>query len=75
MGIYQSAFIIALVIIAAAIAFALLPEVLDRLPRRRRRKESHLLRPTEEEERPRARPTLKREAHAEEPEPPAGPAA
>ena len=45
MGIYSSAIYIALTILAAAIAFAVVPEVLERLPRRRKRREEHLLKP------------------------------
>ena len=61
MGIYQSAIIIALIILGAAIAFALLPEMLERRPRRRKPPEEHLLRPREEELQRRPRPNLKRE--------------
>ena len=72
MGIYQPAIIIGLLILAAAIAFALIPEVLHRMPRRRKRHEQHLLRPSEEEEtRRRPRPKLKREATRDTNGPPA----
>ena len=70
MGIYSSAIFIALIIVAAAIAFALVPEILERLPRRRPRREEHLLRPSADESRQRPRPALKREAGAEEADPP-----
>ena len=66
MGIYSSAIYIALTILAAAIAFALVPEILERLPRRRKRREEHLLKPSAEESRQRPRPVLKREGGAEE---------
>jgi len=73
MGIYQPAIIIGLLILAAAIGFALIPEVLDRMPRRRRRHEQHLLKPSEEEDesRRRPRPRLKREATRDTNGPPA----
>ena len=70
MGIYSSAIYIALIIVIAAIAFALAPEILERLPRRRKRREEHLLRPDSDESRQRPRPVLKREGRAEEPEQP-----
>ena len=70
MGIYSSAIYIALIIVLAAIAFALVPEILDRLPRRRPRREEHLLKPNAEETHQRPRPVLKREARADEAEPP-----
>ena len=66
MGIYSSAIYIALLILGAAIAFALVPEILERLPRRRKRREEHLLKPSAEEARQRPRPVLKREAPADE---------
>lgn len=75
MGIYTGAIYIGLFILAAAIAFALIPEILERLPRRRRRREDYVLRPSAEEARPRRkRPPNMREAPAEEPEPPSSPA-
>lgn len=71
-GIYSSAITIALVIMAAALGFALLPNILERLPRRRKRREEHLLRPNQEEASPRrSRPDLKREAPRDTGEPPA----
>ena len=66
MGIYSSAIYIALIIVIAAIAFALVPEILERLPRRRKRREEHLLRPNAEETHQRPRPVLKREGRPDE---------
>jgi hypothetical protein len=70
MGIYQSAIIIGLIIVGAAVAFALLPEVLERRPRRRKPREEHLLKPREEEAQRRPRPNLKREPPRDPVDPP-----
>ena len=70
MGIYKSAIIIALIIVGAAIAFALLPELLERRPRRRKPREEHLLKPRVEESQRRPRPNLKREPPRDEGGPP-----
>ncbi len=64
MGIYQSALIIALVIAGLAVALALIPELLQRLPHRYRRRprEEYHVKLREEELQVRARPNLKRES-------------
>jgi hypothetical protein len=73
MGIYQSAVIIALVIMGLAIALALVPEILQRLPRRHRRLEKHHVKLHNDELQARPRPKLKRETPPDSSPPPTDP--